>query len=489
MRILHVASECYPLVKTGGLADVLAALPPAQAALGDDVRLLLPGYPAVLDGLDGARRVRDLSTPWTGPWTDTALVYGTAPSGVPCYAVDAPGLYRRPGNPYVDAEGRDWPDNHRRFALLGWAAAWLAGPEGGRRWRPDIVHGHDWQAGLAPAYLAFAGGARPGTVTTIHNIAYQGVFPAAVMDELRLPWLAFQVDGLEYYGQLGFLKAGLWYADRLTTVSPSYAAEIMLPEGGVGLHGLLSGRADDLVGILNGVDYGVWNPATDVHLPARYDAADMAGKAACKAALQAELGLEADPGAPPGAPLFGVVSRLAEQKGLDLLLDAADRLIASGGQLCVLGTGDRWLEDGFRALAARHAGRCAVVVGYDEGLSHRIQGGADVVMLPSRSEPCGLVQMFGLRYGTPPLVRRVGGLADTVVDADAQALDQGRATGFVFDSPTSDALAEAMERAVSLYRDRAAWRRLQATGMAQDFSWAASARRYRDLYGTLFTEV
>lgn len=485
MRILHVASECYPLVKTGGLADVVGALPPAQAGLGDDVRLLLPGYPAVLDGLEGLVRTHALPVPWAPPaW----LAYGRTPAGVPCYAVEAPALYDRPGNPYLDANGKEWWDNHLRFALLGWAAAWLAGPAGGRRWRPDILHAHDWQAGLAPAYAALSGQPRPGTVTTIHNIAYQGVFPPWVLDAVGIPNHAFSIAGLEYYGQVGYLKAGLWYADRLTTVSPTYAREIRTADGGSGLHGLLAGRASDLQGILNGVDYEVWDPAADPHLPACYDVDDLTGKAACKAALQAELGLAPE----PETPLFAVVSRLAGIKGLDLLLEAGPALAGLGAQLAVLGTGDRVLEDGFRALAAAHPGRVAAVIGYDEALSHRIQGGADCVMLPSRSEPCGLVQMFGLRYGALPLVRRVGGLADTVVDAgevSGGVPPEAGATGFVFEGETADALLAAAGRAVALYRHPGDWARVRRTAMTRDFSWTASARRYRDLYLGLHSDV
>ncbi|HEV7370563.1 glycogen synthase GlgA [Arenibaculum sp.] len=483
MRILHVASECYPLIKTGGLADVVAALPPAQALLGADARLLLPGYPAVLDGLADARRIRHLPDPWTGG--TARLVHGTTPAGVACYAVEAPELFGRPGNPYVDPFGRDWPDNHRRFALLGWVAAWLAGPGGGPRWRPDIVHGHDWQAGLAPAYLAHAGGPRPAAVTTIHNIAYQGVFPAGLFDELHLPPAAFAIDGVEYYGGVGFLKSGLWHADRITTVSPSYAAEIRSPGGGMGLEGLLAARSSDLLGILNGVDYAVWDPSGDPLLPARYDADDLSGKAKCKAALQAELGLDVA----PEPPLFAVVTRLTEQKGFDLLLEAAPMLLGRGGQLAVLGSGEPWLEDGFRSLAARFPGRAATVIGYDEALSHRMQGGADLIVLPSRSEPCGLVQMFGLRYGTLPLVRRVGGLADTVVDADEAALRSGRATGFTFDDAAPEALSRAIERALALFRRPGDWRAVQRHAMSRDFSWAASATSYLDLYRTLYLEV
>jgi starch synthase len=483
MRVLHVASECYPLVKTGGLADVVGALPPALIGLGVDARILLPGYPAVLRGVPDLRVLADLPSPWAG--APARILAGRTADGVPCYVVDAPRLYDRPGNPYLDPQGRDWADNHRRFALLGWAAAWLAGEGAAWRWRPDVVHAHDWQAGLAPAYVALRQWPRPATITTIHNIAYQGVFPPSVLADLAIPPEAFRIDGVEYHGQIGFLKAGLWYADKITTVSPSYAREIQGPLGGMGLEGLLEGRAADLWGILNGVDYGVWDPATDPHLPARYSPEGLAGKAACKDALQAEFGLARE----PAAPLFGVVSRLTQQKGFDLLLHAAVRLVERGGQLAVLGSGERGLEDGFKALAQRFPGRVGTVIGYDEALSHRVQGGSDVVVMPSRSEPCGLVQMYALRYGTLPLVRRTGGLADTVVDADGPALAGGSATGFLFDEAEVGALSHAIGRAIDLHRDRKAWRRVQRAAMAQDFSWTASARRYLDLYRILFPDI
>src|SRR5690349_10919284 len=260
MRILFVASECYPLIKTGGLADVVGALPPALRGLGVDVRLLLPGFPAVLDGLVDKRPAYTIEDPWTG---SARLVFGHTPDGTPAYAIEAPTLYGRGGNPYLAPDGKDWPDNGVRFALLGWAAAWLAGEAGGWRWRPDVVHGHDWQAGLAPAYLTLRGGPRPATVTTIHNIAYQGLFPPSQLGMLRLPPESYGMGGVEFYGHVGFLKAGLYYADRITTVSPTYAHEIQTPDGGWGLNGLLTSRAADLRGILNGVDYTIWNPETD----------------------------------------------------------------------------------------------------------------------------------------------------------------------------------------------------------------------------------
>jgi starch synthase len=482
MRVLHVASEVYPLIKTGGLADVAAALPAALLQIGVDARILVPGYPAVLEKMADLRHVRTLADPWTSG--GTALMLGRTPDGVACYVVDAPEMYGRPGNPYLGPDGKDWPDNHFRFALLSWVAAWFAGADGGWRWRPDVVHGHDWQAGLASAYLTLGGGPRPATILTIHNIAYQGLFPASLLGPLQLPASSFAVDGVEYYDQIGFLKAGLFYSDRISTVSPTYAQEIQAPDGGYGLHGLLASRAGDLWGILNGVDYDVWSPDTDTSIVQRYDADNLDAKAANKAALQEEFGLEQR----AEAPLFGVVSRLTPMKGFDLLLSAIPPLVEEGAQFALLGSGEGWLEEGFRALAEQFPGQVGVFLGYDEPLSHRVQAGSDVILLPSRSEPCGLIQLYGLRYGTLPLVRRAGGLADTVADAQDSAIDRGEATGFVFDNASVDELLSACRRALALWRDPARWRSVQRAAMAKDFSWTASARRYLDMYRSVYTD-
>lgn len=479
MRVLYVTSEVFPLVKTGGLGDVSAALPAALADIGVDVRLLLPGYPAILDGLQDARTAAALdSMPGAG---DGRLIQGHLPDGSPALVIDAPQLFARPGNPYVEENGRDWWDNHRRFAALGWVAAQLAAWEVVAGWRPDVIHAHDWQAGLAPAYLALRPGPRPATIMTIHNIAYQGLFSPDVLEELRLPPESFRMHGLEYYGKVGFLKAGLFYADKLTTVSPSYAEEIRATDQGCGLEGLLAARAGDLVGIVNGVDYRIWDPAADPHLAAPYDVERLDAKAANKRALQAECGFDPD----PAAPLFAVVSRLSPQKGLDLVLEAVPHLVRQGARLMVLGSGDRPLEDGFRRAAAEYPGAVAVRIGYDEALSHRIQGGADLIMVPSRSEPCGLTQLYGLRYGTLPLVRATGGLKDTVRDVCDQSLADGTATGFVFGPDTAEALTAAIDRAIDFHRQTARWRRVQATAMTRDFSWDRSARHYADLYRTV----
>ncbi|CAK0778488.1 glycogen synthase [uncultured Gammaproteobacteria bacterium] len=482
MRVLHVTPEYYPLIKTGGLADVSGALPPALAGLGGDVRLLLPGYPAVLDGLDGKTTVKVL-TGLPGA-AEAKLEFGRTPDGVPAYALNAPALYHRAGNPYLDAAGNDWPDNHLRFAALGWVAAEFADHWLGDPWRPDVLHGHDWQSGLMPAYVALNKNAhinRPATVMTIHNIAYQGQFSPAILDAVKLPKHCFQIEGVEYYGAVGFLKAGLYYADRLTTVSPSYAREIQTEEHGCGLDGLLAHRTDHLSGILNGVDYQIWNPATDNHLPARYDANSLAGKAVNKAALQAEFGLEPR----PDAPLFTLITRLNWHKGVDMVLEALPTLIARGGQLVVLGSGDKGLEEGFRRLAAAHPYEVGVRIGYDEALAHRIQGGADVIMVPSRAEPCGLTQLYGLRYGTLPLVRRTGGLEDTVIDATPAALADGCATGFSFGEAETPALVWAIRRAIDVYRTKSRWQTMQRTAMTRDFGWTSSARAYMELYQSL----
>lgn len=479
LRVLHVAAELYPWVKTGGLGDVVAALPPALVAQGVDVRLCLPGFPAFLDAFSISDAVR-LATPFATERVRIAHTYLPG-SRVGAYLVDHPAFYDRPGGPYGGPDGRDWPDNYRRFGLLGWVAAAL-GQGADPNWRPDIVHAHDWHAGLAPAYLkAQSAPAAPASVMTVHNLAYPGYFPAGVFPELSLPGAVFGIDGVEFYGGVSFLKAGLAYADRLTTVSPTYAEEIKTAEFGAGLDGFLRQRAGVLSGILNGVDPLVWDPSTDPALPAPYgiDDADK-GKAAAKAALRKRLYLTESDG-----PVFGVVSRLTPQKGLDLLLGAVPDLAGGGGQLALLGSGDPDLETGFVAAARAHHGNVGVEIGYDEALARLIIAGSDVMVVPSRFEPCGLTQLYALRYGTLPLVRRTGGLADTVADATAGRLRDRTATGFAFDAASPGALVAALARACALYADRRCWRQMIRTAMTQDFSWAQSARQYVALYREL----
>jgi len=475
LRVLHVAAELYPWVRTGGLGDVVAALPPALIELGIDVRLVLPGFGGFLDAFELGQSIR-LRTPFGLERVRIARAL-VPESGVAAYIVDHPAFYDRPGNPYAAPDGSEWPDNHRRFALLGWVGAALA-RDVDPSWRPDIVHCHDWHAGLAPAYLR-ADGASVPSVFTVHNLAYQGFFLAALFPGLALPAGFFAIDGVEFYGGLSFLKAGLFYADRLTTVSPTYASEIQTPAFGWGLDGLLRTRADVLTGILNGVDAKVWSPEHDPALPRGYTVDDApAGKAAAKTALEGRFGLARH----ARAPLFGAVTRLTSQKGLDLLLAALPGLVDLGGRLVLLGSGDSNLEAGFAAAATTYPGRVGVALGYDEALSHLIMAGSDTIVMPSRFEPCGLTQLYALRYGALPLVRRTGGLADTVVDANAAAVAAGTATGFAFDAETSDGLLAAIQSAVALYRDQAGWRRMMRQAMTRDFSWAAAAREYVALY-------
>ncbi len=468
MKVLAVASEVFPLVKTGGLADVMGALPPALAQQGLEIRTLLPGYPAVLAALGAAETVYAMPSLHGG----AARVLAGVAAGLELFVLDAPHLYDRPGNPYMGPDRQDWPDNPTRFAALARVAADIGlGAIPG--WVPGTVHCHDWQTGLAPAYLAFAGGARPRTVMTIHNLSFTGQVPMSLWRELGLPPETLGVEGVEFYGAIGFMKAGLYYADAITAVSPTYAAEIQTPEFGCGFDGLLRARAGVLHGILNGLDVAVWDPWTDAHLPARFRRGHLRNKPRCKAALQAGLHL----GAAPDAPLYSIVSRLTGQKGMDLVLEALPDMLAAGAQLAVLGSGEPALEDGFRAAAQAHPGQIAAVIGYDEALAHQIMAGSDAVLVPSRFEPCGLTQMSAMRYGALPVVTRVGGLADTVVDANEAAIRAGVATGVVADASAAG-LRRGLARAAALWADRTAWNQAQKAGMAADFGWDASAARY-----------
>jgi starch synthase len=480
MRVLHVAAECHPLVKTGGLADVVGALPPALAALGTDVRLLLPGLPPIVEALTERE---DLCTfgPIFGAARITLCRAHVASHRVPVYVIDAPYLYRRRGGPYQDTDGTEWADNLQRFALLGWVAAHLASGELDTAWTPDVVHAHDWHAGLACAYIRSHPGQRAATVFTVHNLAFQGLFPATEFATLGLPRLLMQPHGIEFHGQVSFLKAGLACTDRITTVSPTYAREIATREFGCGMDGLIRHRAADVHGILNGVDPAVWDPQTDAELPARFSARSLAGKKKCKQALQAELGLArlAD------APLFSIVSRLTHQKGLDLVLHALPALVARGAQFAVLGSGDPGLESALLAAGKQHPEQVRVRIGYDEALAHRLIAGADAVLVPSRFEPCGLTQLYGLRYGTLPVVRRTGGLADTVVDGGDAHTPADHGTGFAFDAADGAALEATLQRAVRCFHQGELWRALMRRAMAQDFSWSEAARGYQTLYAAL----
>jgi starch synthase len=473
LRVLAVASEAVPLVKTGGLADVVGALPAALAPEGIAVTTLLPLYPAVRDAVPRPRTLRRIAALYGGP----ARLLAAEVSGMRLLLLDVPHLYDRPGGPYLGPDGLDWPDNALRFAALGRVAADVARTATGRA-RIDAVHAHDWQAGLVGAYLRHGPGRRVPVLFSIHNLAFQGRFPAALFPALGLPAEAFSVEGVEYGGGVGFLKAGIWYADRITTVSPSYAAEIMTPEGGMGLDGLLRGRADALSGILNGLDTSLWDPSADPLLPAPFSAADLAPRAAAKAALRSAFGLAAD----PEAPLFAFIGRLAWQKGVDLLLDALPALLGAGGQLALLGSGEPALQQACLDAAAANPGRVGARIAFREDLAHLLYAGADCVIVPSRFEPCGLTQLCALRYGAPPLVARAGGLADTVVDANDAALAAGVATGLMVPPGSVPGLAAGILRAAALWRDRPAWARMQANAMASDLSWGRSAGRYAALF-------
>ncbi len=473
-RVLSVASECVPLLKTGGLADVVGALPKALAAHGWDMRVLMPAYRGLAGRLEGATEV------WTGGdvFGGPAIVLGGRVDGVAMLLLSAPHLYDREGGPY-SAGGRDHPDNPERFAALSWVAAEIARGGLGDGWRPDILHAHDWQGGLAPAYLRYGGAGGVKSVITIHNIAFQGLAPAWKLAGLRLPGSQFYPDALEYYGNISALKAGLVTADAITTVSPTYAEELMRPEFGMGLQGVIAARAARVRGILNGVDAEVWDPATDTEiLP--YDLRRLKAKAANRARLMEEFGLSGVTG-----PLAIVVSRLTDQKGIDLIPAVLPDFVAAGGGLAVLGSGDTGLEGALHEAARRFPGRVAVKIGYDERLSHRMFAGGDAVLVPSRFEPCGLTQMYGLRYGTLPVVAATGGLADTVISASPMALAAGAATGIAFHPTDALAFGQALRRLCALFAEPAVWAGMQRAAMRQPVGWEASSAAYAALYAEL----
>jgi starch synthase len=477
VSVLAVASELFPLVKTGGLADVTGALPVALAACDVATTTLIPGYPAVLSALREADTVLEDADLFGGP----ARILRAMSGGLVLLVLDAPHLFGRPRNPYVGPHGQDWPDNALRFAALGAMAARVA--RGGvAAFVPDVVHAHDWQAALALAYLKFLPGRQPGTVITVHNLAFQGLFPAEIFPTLGLPEAAFTVEGVEFHGMVGYLKAGLACADRITTVSPRYAEEIKTPEYGMGLEGLLQARGGVLHGILNGIDDAVWNPATDKMLAANFSASDASKRSANKATVQEQFGLARD----PSALLFGVISRLTWQKGLDSLLEAIPDVLALGAQLVVLGTGEPALEAGFAAAAAAHPDRIGCVIGYDEALAHQMQAGIDALLVPSRFEPCGLTQLCALRYGAVPVVARVGGLADTVIDANAAAIAAGVATGVQFDT---GGLRPALQRTAALWGQPKIWRVMQGNALKMDVSWTHQAAQYAALYRGVTAKV
>ncbi|MDP2827513.1 MAG: glycogen synthase GlgA [Sulfuricellaceae bacterium] len=479
LKLLFVTPEITPIIKTGGLADVSAALPTALQERGVDVRVLIPGYTHVMEALPHKRHVTELMN--TGAHGEVHLLEATLPDGVTLLIIDHPQSYERDGGPYIDHNGHDWVDNAQRFGLLSKVGAILGGSLSPLDWHPDIVQCNDWQSALTPAYLHFSPGPNPATVMTIHNMAFQGVFPPVLTTQLGLPASSFGVNGVEYHGQLSFLKAGLYYANHITTVSPTYAEEIQQEPLGFGMQGLLAERYLDLTGIINGIDKHEWNPASDPHLPHPYSADDLSGKAANKAALQHKLGLEVN----PDIPLLGIISRLTHQKGLDLLPSIAPALLAMPVQIVILGSGSSELETAFILLAQKSPNQVAAVIGFNEGLSHQIEAGADIFLMPSRFEPCGLNQMYSQCYGTPPIVHATGGLADTVVDATPENIANGSATGFVFKHATAHRLQECIERAISAWHDKEIWQKIQQNGMRRDFSWNRSAAEYMALYENL----
>ncbi len=478
LKVLFVLAEAWPVAKTGGLGDVGPALARALIDAGAEVRLLMPAYRGAAKKLK-AKAVGEAFRPLAA-CEPVQLLKGRLPEfGIPTWLVHSPSLYERPGTPYGDEHGHDWPDNPERFGVLCRVASMFGRGRGLDGWKADVIHGHDWHAGLASAYVALDEQATAATAFTIHNLAYQGNFDRQVRPLLEIGAPAFQMDGLEFYGHFSFMKAGLWYSDRLTTVSPTYARQILEPSYGCGMDGLLRHRSDRLSGILNGVDHHFWDPRRDSLLPAAFGPGEMEGKARCKQTLQARLGLPED----AHAPLVGMVGRMAHQKGWDLLIDAIPGLADAGLQFALVGSGDEALEARLRELAAARPASVALFSGYDEALAHQVFAGADLFAVPSRFEPAGLTQMYAQCYGTPPVVRRTGGLVDTVTEASPEAVADGSGTGFFFDAASPEALAGALQRAAGLLRDQpATWRRIQENGMRRDFSWDRAAGDYMTVY-------
>lgn len=478
MKVLAVTSEIYPLVKTGGLADVAGALPHALKPHSVETRTLVPGYPALLAKLGHTNKVMT----FLDVLGERAALLEAHHEGLHLLVLDIPALYQREGGLYGDSTGADFADNWRRFAALSFVAAELAaGALDG--YQPDLVHAHDWQAAMAPVYMRFGRAHAVPSVLTIHNIAFQGMFGSHVFGYLGLPPHAYAVDALEYYGHVGYLKGGLQSATAITTVSPSYAQEILQHEFGMGLEGVIASRLSDLSGIVNGIDTDVWDPDTDPHLAKNYSASSLRRRSANRAALCRRFDLDNDTG-----PLFCVVSRLTGQKGMDVLADVVDELVSHGGKLAILGSGEPWIERALKDASDRHPGRVGMVIGYDEPLSHLMQAGSDAIIIPSRFEPCGLTQLYALRYGCVPVVARTGGLTDTIIDANEAALSSRVATGFKFSPVTPASLSLALRRVFAAYADPQIWTRLQTRGMKSDVSWDMSAARYVSLYSRLIKD-
>ena len=473
-KILYISSEAFPLIKTGGLADVAGSLPAALLKQSQDVRLLLPAYPEVLSKIKKSKKV-SVTTYYN---LSVQIIETRLPgSKVIVWLVDCPALFDRPGGPYTDQHGQAWHDNALRFAVFCHAAVDIALNKLELDWQPDVVHCNDWQTGLVPALLSLHS-KRPATVFTIHNLAYQGIFDQQTFTDLHLPEELWHINGLEFYGQLSFIKGGLAYADKITAVSPSYAREILQPKFGYGLDGLLNSRSDHLSGILNGIDEKYWNPGTDEHLEQKYNRRTLDKKSINKTELQKTLSLPVD----ASTLMIGMVSRLVEQKGLDIILEILPTLFALPAQLVVLGTGETHYELQLSEWAQQHPDHLKVIIGYNESLAHMIEAASDIYLMPSTFEPCGLNQLYSLRYGNLPVVTQVGGLADTVIDASEKNIKNGTANGFMLKAQSSAALLSAIQRAQALYQKPETWRQLQINAMSGDFSWQASARRYTSLY-------
>jgi starch synthase len=479
MNILFASAEAHPLIKTGGLADVAGSLPRAIRNLRHDIRIVIPAYQAVLKQPEKFTLVAHLML--EGVTQPVRILAGRLPgSTVTLYLVDSPEHFDRPGDPYTIKSGAAWPDNAERFTAFCRAIEALSLDAAGLDWQPDIVHCNDWQTGLVPALLA-RHLPRPANLFTIHNLAYQGLHDWKTFKKLKLPADFWSTEAMEFHNQFSFIKGGLVFTDWITTVSPTYAQEIQTSEFGCGLEGLISHRADTLTGIINGVDYNVWNPGRDLQIPVTFNARSLSHKVENKRALQEHFGLPVD----ERIPLFATISRLVEQKGIDLILDIVPQLVKHNAQLIVLGSGDEKIEADIRTTVKAHPDNVATYIGYDESLSHHIEAGADMFLMPSRFEPCGLNQIYSLRYGTVPIVRHTGGLADTVTDTTPETLQAKTATGFSFDAATSDALLASVERALLYYRQPDIWQQLVCTGMRQDFSWKRSAQLYIKLYETI----
>jgi starch synthase len=473
-KVLYISSEAFPLIKTGGLGDVAGSLPIALLKKSQDVRLLLPAYPEVLNKITKIKKLA-ITSYYDLP---VEIVETRLPgSNVIVWLVDCPAVFDRPGGPYTDNHGQPWDDIALRFAILCHAAVDIALNNLQLNWQPDVVHCNDWQSGLVPALLSLHS-KRPATVFTIHNLAYQGIFKQQTFTDLHLPIELWHMDGLEYYGQLSFMKGGLAYADKITTVSPNYAREILEPEFSFGFDGLLKQRAADISGIINGIDEKYWNPGTDKYLEHKYNRRSLNKKVRNKTALQKELSLPVD----DSIPMIGMVSRLVEQKGLEIILPSLETLLAMPLQIVILGTGETHYEILLSEYAHKHPERFKVIIGYNEPLAHRIEAASDMYLMPSTFEPCGLNQLYSLRYGTLPIVNNVGGLADTVTNSSEKNIDNGTANGFVLQEESKIALIHTVQYAIALYQKANIWRKLQVNAMSGDFSWQSSAQNYIKLY-------